>query len=126
MRPNSVLRLRVVADGRLAPARAAKSREEVFLSGTQPTEVAPEAGQLDANSFFFEENGVSPLAEDGPPVGVPSIGVQPVSPNLRPIMPAHARPAPPPKPPPLDDDSGPITPLSPAPGAPVHDEDAPL
>ena len=126
VRPNSVLRLRVVADGRLAPARAAKSREEVFLSGTQPTEVAPEAGQLDANSFFFEENGVSPLAEDGPPVGVPSIGVQPVSPNLRPIMPAHARPAPPPKPPPLDDDSGPITPLSPAPGAPVHDEDAPL
>ncbi len=138
-RPNSVLRLRIAPDGRLASPKAAGSREEYFLDGTQPTETAPDEGEVDANNFFFEEEGQSPLMDEAPPVGVPSIGVHPVSPNLRPIMPVQAKPVPlPPKtiapilPTPVhtiqddDDDPGPVLPLRPAKGRAVMDEDAPL
>lgn len=137
-RPNSLLRLRVAPDGRLASARAKESRQEYFLDGTQPTEMAPDEGEVDANNFFFENDDVSPLVDEAPAVGVPSLGVQPVSPNLRPIMPVDARPAAPapklaPIPPapvprqrPDDDAPPPLAPLPPAKGRPIFDEDAPL
>jgi hypothetical protein len=100
--------------------------------------MAPDEGEVDANNFFFEDGEPSPLMDDAPPVGVPSIGVQPLSPNLRPIMPVQARPMPlPPKSvapiAPIkvrnlqdDDDPGPVLPLAPAKGRAVMDEDAPL
>jgi len=137
-RPNSVLRLRIAPDGRLASPNAAESREEYFLSGTQPTEIAPDEGEVDANNFFFEDDGQSPLMDEAPPLEVPSLGVQPVSPNLRPILPVQAQPVPEPakiapiapKPArtPLDESDvpGPAPAKARPKGPAVLDEDAPL
>ncbi len=95
--PEGVEVRRIVDDGRLAPPGAEAGREEVFLSGTAPTEVAPAAGEIDANSFFREEMG-APAPSDGPSGGpalaVPAVDVAPLPPTLKPIAPAVGRPAP--------------------------------
>lgn len=89
--PEGVEVRRVVEDGRLAPPGSEAGREEVFLTGTAPTEVAPAAGEIDADSFFREEVGAAP---SGPSLAVPAVDVAPLPPTLKPIAPAVGRPAP--------------------------------
>lgn len=93
--PEGVEVRRVVDDGRLAPPGGEEGREELFLTGTAPTEVAPAAGEVDAQSFFFEEVGARPAElPAGPSLAVPSVDVAPLPPTLRPIAPVPAEPAP--------------------------------
>lgn len=97
--PEGVESRRVVDDGRLAPPDSEVGRLEYFLAGTAPTEVAPAAGEVDADSYLREQLGEAPpawnggAAMGGPALAVPSVGVQPLPPTLRPIAPASAEPA---------------------------------
>lgn len=87
--PEGVVSRQVVEDGRLAAPGTEDGRVEFFLAGTAPTEVAPAAGQVDADSFMREQLGG---ALGGPAVAVPSVGVSPLPPTLKPIAPASAKP----------------------------------
>ncbi|MCA9537290.1 MAG: PBP1A family penicillin-binding protein [Myxococcales bacterium] len=113
--PPDGVELRRIADERHLAADD-EGREEVFLTGTAPTEMAPAAGEVDARRFMFEEVG----ALDGPAVAVPSIDVAPLPPTLRPIAPAPAEPAEDP----LGDAPRGLDPIAPAP-SPADDEDLP-
>lgn len=88
--PEGVEVRRIVDDGRLAPPGSEEGHEELFLTGTAPTEVAPAAGEIDANSFFREEIG----AQGGPSLAVPAVDIAPLPPTLKPIAPAVGQPAP--------------------------------
>ena len=50
--PDDITAVDIVADGRLAPEGAEDSRREFFLAGTEPTEVAPAAGEQDERGFL--------------------------------------------------------------------------
>ncbi|MCB9528585.1 MAG: PBP1A family penicillin-binding protein [Myxococcales bacterium] len=119
--PDGVEARRVVADGRLAPAGSEEGVVEYFLAGTAPSEVAPAAGEVDAESFLREQLGEAPASAlggpglGGPALAVPSVDVQPLPPTLRPIAPASAEPA--------GEDDGPrLRPIAPA-GADEGDEE---
>lgn len=89
--PDGVEVRRIVDDGRLAPPGGEAGRDEVFLTGTAPTEVAPAEGEIDASSFMKAEIGAQ---AGGPSLAVPSVDVAPLPPTLKPIAPAEAQPAP--------------------------------
>lgn len=122
--PDGVESRRVVADGRLAPPGSEEGVVEHFVAGTAPTEVAPAAGEVDADSFLREQLGEAPPpalggpALGGPALAVPSVEVQPLPPTLRPIAPASAEPA--------GEDEGPrLRPIAPAGGDGGDEEDLP-
>lgn len=50
--PEEITAVDIVTDGRLAPEGAEESRREFFLAGTEPTEVAPAAGEQDERGFL--------------------------------------------------------------------------
>ena len=43
------------ASGKLAPDGQVGALEEVFLEGTQPTEVAPQVGQAKPETYLLED-----------------------------------------------------------------------
>jgi penicillin-binding protein 1A len=67
-KPTGVVVARIdAATGLLAPegAPADASLDEVFLDGTQPTEVAPLPGEVDTDTFVTDEYGDVPAASSG-------------------------------------------------------------
>lgn len=68
--PSGVTTARIdPASGLLAYEGQSDAIDEVFLDGTVPTEVAPEAGVLAPNDFLMEQMGSADAAEDAAPEG---------------------------------------------------------
>lgn len=120
-----VTRLVDRASGKLAAPGNEGAAEVAFLTGTEPTELALAADELDAGTFVMRQT-------NGPSLEVPRVDVAPVPDDLLPLDGVDARPAPEPREPSvldtgdLPDDLSPAAPVHARPATPAaRDEDAP-
>ncbi len=90
--PEGISTRLVTEDGKLVSEADPTSRTEFFLQGTEPTEYALKADELDGSNFFFEsdEEGEVQLEEAKSALAPAAPSKAQLAPDLRPVEPTRA------------------------------------